>query len=1088
MIGQEHVTAPLMQALRSNRVNHAYLFSGPRGCGKTTSARILARILNCAQNTEENPTDTPCGQCPSCLELARGGSGSLDVVEIDAASHGGVDDARDLRERATFSPTRDRFKIFILDEAHMVTAQGFNALLKIVEEPPPYLKFIFATTEPDKVIGTIRSRTHHYPFKLVAPEIMNNYLEQLCAAEGIIARDGVLPLVMRAGGGSVRDTLSVLDQLIAGAAGGVLEYDHAVALLGFTPATLLDEVVEALGSRDGGSLFRVVEQVVQTGHEPRRFVEDLLERLRDLVVISLSGDSAAAVLPAVPADQLARMQGQSGMLGAAELSRSADVVNAALTEMSGATSPRLHLELLCARLLLPSADASASGLGARIDGIERAIAGGVPRGGTSTNATISTNGSMSTNSTNSADAIPSGTGQGAGERKSLRPESTRRKPVGPEAATSASDGSTNSGAQSSGVAPGSMFATSAPTGIFGAPPASPPDTVQPTQPQPEPVHSETSTWVATQPQTPQPPAQTDAPHKQPPASQEQPATQPRASETQQPRPLEPELPAQVGVYDGPRDEQGRPLAANTGWHTVDSRQPHAATQVSGTEPERQESAPQQPPTPAQPEQQPQQQHLPAEEAQPLQPNPQPTAQADETEVFKQRWPEVVDALNAMSRATGALIGQHATVEHLDAQTLYLGFPNENLLRPFSARQGDNLVAAAVKNVLGFEVQVIADVQGSPKFPKAGSSTDTAAAAPTDSPRTDTDQVTPHQSAAATTPNGAHSPDEPARTHEPLPSLASQTWQAHESAPQDHWTASNSSMTPHGAGNSPNSPAPSHEPGAQEPDQHPQSREPKAGTGDVPHSDVSLSSVPSQAGQRPLQNSEQRAQQPASEQSGQAASRQPSEPAPFDPLAAVSIFGAAVGAFASTQPNPTPAVPRIGETTDQIVDNLAAQRQTAQSAIPPVASSSTRGDGYSDIPAYDDFPQEPPTDDWGAPAQEADGYGAASGGGSTVSPDITPASGPSLNSPADQILTQSGTSASSPAAATPGQSIPPWEETPRQAAARRAAELAAREAERQQVVDDPQPDDEDLEASNLVGVPLVMSMFGATIIDELTDEA
>ncbi len=1035
MIGQEHVTAPLMQALRSNRVNHAYLFSGPRGCGKTTSARILARILNCAQNTEANPTDTPCGQCPSCLELARGGSGSLDVVEIDAASHGGVDDARDLRERATFSPTRDRFKIFILDEAHMVTAQGFNALLKIVEEPPPYLKFIFATTEPDKVIGTIRSRTHHYPFKLVAPEIMNNYLEQLCAAEGIIARDGVLPLVVRAGGGSVRDTLSVLDQLIAGAAGGVLEYDHAVALLGFTPATLLDEVVEALGSRDGGSLFRVVEQVVQTGHEPRRFVEDLLERLRDLVVISLSGDSAAAVLPAVPADQLARMQDQSGMLGAAELSRSADVVNAALTEMSGATSPRLHLELLCARLLLPAADASASGLGARIDGIERAIAGGAPRGGTGTDATMSPNGSMSTNSSHSADAIASGPGaaQGAGERKSLRPESTRRKPVSPETATSASDGSTNSGVQSSAVAPGSMFATSAPTGIFGAPPASPPDTVQPTQPQPE-------------------------------------------------------LPAQGGVYDGPRDEQGRPLAANTGWHTVDSRQSHAATHVSGTEPERQEAAPQQPPTPAQPEQQPQQQHLPAEEAQPLQPSPQPTAQADETEVFKQRWPEVVDALNAMSRATGALIGQHATVEHLDAQTLYLGFPNENLLRPFSARQGDNLVAAAVRNVLGFEVQVIADVQGSPKFPKAGSSTDTAAAAPTDRPRTDTDPITPHQSAATTTPNGAHSSDEPARTHQPLPPLASQTWQAHESAPQDHWTTSNSSVTPHDAGGSPNSPAPSHKPGVQEPDQHTQSREPKAGTGEAPHSDVSLSSVPSQAGQRPLQNSEQQPQQPASEQTGQAASRPPSEPAPFDPLAAVSIFGAAVGAFASTQPKPTPAVPRIGETTGQIVDNLAAQRQTAQSAIPPVASSSTRGDGYSDAPAYDDFPQEPPTDDWGAPAQEADGYGAASGWGITVSPEITPASAPSGNSPADQILTQSGTSASSPAAATPGESIPPWEETPRQAAARRAAELAAREAERQQVVDDPQPDDEDLEASNLVGVPLVMSMFGATIIDELTDEA
>ena len=259
MIGQEQVTAPLMQALRSNRVNHAYLFSGPRGCGKTTSARILARILNCHENTEESPTDTPCGVCPSCIELARGGSGSLDVVEIDAASHGGVEDARELRERATFSPSRDRYKIFILDEAHMVTAQGFNALLKIVEEPPSYLKFIFATTEPDKVIGTIRSRTHHYPFKLVGPTAMQGYLEQLCAAENIVVGSGVLPLVVRAGGGSVRDSLSVLDQLMAGSGQEGLEYDRAVGLLGFTPVTLLDDVVDALSARDGASMFRVVE-------------------------------------------------------------------------------------------------------------------------------------------------------------------------------------------------------------------------------------------------------------------------------------------------------------------------------------------------------------------------------------------------------------------------------------------------------------------------------------------------------------------------------------------------------------------------------------------------------------------------------------------------------------------------------------------------------------------------------------------------------------------------------------------------------------------------------------------------------------
>jgi DNA polymerase-3 subunit gamma/tau len=380
VIGQDHVTGPLMQALRSGRVNHAYLFSGPRGCGKTTSARILARTLNCVKNTPESPIDTPCGECPSCVELARGGSGSLDVVEIDAASHNGVDDARDLRERATFAPARDRYKIFILDEAHMVTPQGFNALLKIVEEPPPHIKFIFATTEPDKVIGTIRSRTHHYPFRLVPPDVLSPYLEQLCAAEGIEVSGGVLPLVTRAGGGSVRDSLSVMDQLIAGATGGVVDYDLAVGLLGFTHATLLDDVVDALAARDGGSIFRVVDQIIATGHEPRRFVEDVLERLRDLIVIGVSGDAASAVLRGIPTDQLERMRTQAGRLGVAELSRAADLVNAALTEMTGATSPRLHLELLCARLLLPGADDGTAGLAARIDRLERGgvVASGAP--------------------------------------------------------------------------------------------------------------------------------------------------------------------------------------------------------------------------------------------------------------------------------------------------------------------------------------------------------------------------------------------------------------------------------------------------------------------------------------------------------------------------------------------------------------------------------------------------------------------------------------------------------------------------------------------------------------------------------------
>ena len=373
VIGQDHVTAPLRQALRSGQVNHAYLFSGPRGCGKTTSARILARILNCAQNTEANPTDTPCDVCESCIELARGGPGSLDVVEIDAASHGGVDDARELRERATFAPARDRYKVFILDEAHMVSNQGFNALLKIVEEPPPHIKFIFATTEPDKVIGTIRSRTHHYPFRLVPPDVLVPYLQQLCDSEGVQVAPGVLPLVVRAGGGSVRDTLSVLDQLIAGSGGAELAYEGAADLLGYTQASLLDDVVEAVAARDGASAFRVVDRVISTGHEPRRFVEDVLERFRDLIVIAASGDAADAALRDVPADQMTRMRLQAGHLGASELSRSADLANAALTEMTGATSPRLHLELLMARLLLPAAEDTRSSIGARLDRLERGL-------------------------------------------------------------------------------------------------------------------------------------------------------------------------------------------------------------------------------------------------------------------------------------------------------------------------------------------------------------------------------------------------------------------------------------------------------------------------------------------------------------------------------------------------------------------------------------------------------------------------------------------------------------------------------------------------------------------------------------------
>ncbi|MBQ1042916.1 MULTISPECIES: DNA polymerase III subunit gamma and tau [unclassified Micromonospora] len=369
MIGQEQVTEPLSQALRSGRLNHAYLFSGPRGCGKTSSARILARSLNC----EQGPTPEPCGQCDSCRGLAPDGGGSIDVIEIDAASHGGVDDARELREKAFFAPARSRFKIYIIDEAHMVSSAGFNALLKLVEEPPEYVKFIFATTEPEKVLGTIKSRTHHYPFRLFPPKVVRPYLEQLCEAEGVKVEPAVFPLVVRAGGGSMRDSLSVLDQLIAGAGPEGVDYARAAALLGVTDAALIDEMCDALAAGDGAAAYATVDRVAEAGHDSRRFASDLLERLRDLIVLQQVPDAAAKGLIDGPADQIERMAAQAQRLGPATLSRCADIVHNGLVEMRGTTAPRLLLELICARMLLPGADDSSGGLLQRLERMERRL-------------------------------------------------------------------------------------------------------------------------------------------------------------------------------------------------------------------------------------------------------------------------------------------------------------------------------------------------------------------------------------------------------------------------------------------------------------------------------------------------------------------------------------------------------------------------------------------------------------------------------------------------------------------------------------------------------------------------------------------
>ncbi len=463
VIGQEHVTDPLQQALRNNRVNHAYLFSGPRGCGKTTSARILARCLNC----EEGPTPTPCGTCRSCEDLARNGRGSIDVIEIDAASHGGVDDARELREKAFFGPASSRYKIYIIDEAHMVTSAGFNALLKVVEEPPEHLKFIFATTEPEKVIGTIRSRTHHYPFRLVPPGTLREYLAEVCGREEIPVEDGVLPLVVRAGAGSVRDSMSVMDQLLAGAGADGVTYAMATSLLGYTDGSLLDSVVEAFAAGDGAAAFEVVDRVIEGGNDPRRFVSDLLERLRDLVILAAVPDAAEKGLIDAPIDVVERMAAQASVFGAAELSRAADLVNAGLTEMRGATSPRLQLELICARVLLPAAYDDERSVQARLDRLERgagagaaalALGGGLPAGGAGPGGAVLESGGPAVGYAPGPQAHPP---MPAG-------------PSGPAAARAAVRGATSGQGADAGAGAGAPAATGAPAGPVGSGgPASP---------------------------------------------------------------------------------------------------------------------------------------------------------------------------------------------------------------------------------------------------------------------------------------------------------------------------------------------------------------------------------------------------------------------------------------------------------------------------------------------------------------------------------------------------------------------------------------------------------------------------------------
>ncbi|MFI1832095.1 DNA polymerase III subunit gamma and tau [Streptomyces olivaceoviridis] len=654
VIGQEHVTDPLQQALRNNRVNHAYLFSGPRGCGKTTSARILARCLNC----EQGPTPTPCGECQSCRDLARNGPGSIDVIEIDAASHGGVDDARELREKAFFGPASSRYKIYIIDEAHMVTSAGFNALLKVVEEPPEHLKFIFATTEPEKVIGTIRSRTHHYPFRLVPPGTLRDYLAEVCQKEDIPVEDGVLPLVVRAGAGSVRDSMSVMDQLLAGAGADGVTYAMATSLLGYTDGSLLDSVVEAFATGDGAAAFEVVDRVIEGGNDPRRFVADLLERLRDLVILAAVPDAVEKGLLDAPADVLERMQAQAETFGAAELSRAADLVNEGLTEMRGATSPRLQLELICARVLLPAAYGDQRSVMARLDRLERGI-------GFSAGAGAPAMGYVPGPEAHGGALTP---GAGAGPGAGGSPVPPGAGPAAARAAVRAVGGPAGSGTPAAVPAGPGESAQVAPVA-----PAAP----VPTTPAPAPVP--TPAPAAT-------PAPAPAPAAQTPAAPAAPA--PGAWPTAAPA-------------GGGRRPGGWPTATAPGGQPGQSQ---GAGQSSGraaaAQPQPAQSAPPAAPAPA--------------------PAPQAPAPAAPSGGLDPRalWPNILEAVKNRRRFTWILLSQNAQVTGFDGTTLQLGFVNAGARDNFSGSGSEDVLRQALAEQFNvqWKIEAVVDPSGGGSAP------------------------------------------------------------------------------------------------------------------------------------------------------------------------------------------------------------------------------------------------------------------------------------------------------------------------------------------------------------------------------------
>ncbi|MGW1783813.1 DNA polymerase III subunit gamma and tau [Streptomyces sp. NPDC002143] len=672
VIGQEHVTDPLQQALRNNRVNHAYLFSGPRGCGKTTSARILARCLNC----EQGPTPTPCGECESCKDLARNGPGSIDVIEIDAASHGGVDDARDLREKAFFGPARSRYKIYIIDEAHMVTSAGFNALLKVVEEPPEHLKFIFATTEPEKVIGTIRSRTHHYPFRLVPPGTLRDYLGEVCQQEGIPIEEGVLPLVVRSGAGSVRDSMSVMDQLLAGATDVGVTYAMATSLLGYTESSLLDSVVEAFATGDGAAAFEVVDRIIEGGNDPRRFVADLLERLRDLVILAAVPDAAEKGLIDAPSDVIERMQAQAGVFGAAELSRAADLVNEGLTEMRGATSPRLQLELICARVMLPAAYGDERSVMARLDRIERGV-------------NFSAGPGM---------AGPGMAGPGMGAAVQGAPAMPAMGYVpGPEAHGGAAMG----GGESVPPGGGAAAARAAVRGQGGQP-------GQPSQPPAAPAPA--------------------------PAPAQPPVAPPAAPATPAPAPATP-APAPVAAQAVPPVDEGPAAPAPGAWPTATAAgsgrrpggwptatpaggggRPPATPTPTGPQAPTHTSAPTAPTAPSAP-------NVPSASTAPPASAASAAAYAPPSGGLDPRmlWPNILEAVKNRRRFTWILLSQNAHVAAFDGTTLQLGFVNAGARDNFASSGSEEVLRQALSEQFSvqWKIDAIVDPSGGSAPPAGG---------------------------------------------------------------------------------------------------------------------------------------------------------------------------------------------------------------------------------------------------------------------------------------------------------------------------------------------------------------------------------